>query len=152
MFLDLPQPKYTLLLVLIPSPVSSPASACLLVFSVQLGVQTLPMLLSGELFPSEVRAFCKGLTRSFACVCLVISLKAFPVFEEKLELYGTFYLFSGVLLVGLPLVFWSVPETKDLGLESIQYYFTEPKTIFYIELNDITMPGDDQKKKDSPTN
>ena len=35
------------------------ASVCLLVFSVQLGVQTLPLLLSGELFPADVRASCK---------------------------------------------------------------------------------------------
>ena len=35
-------------------------TACCLVFSVQLGIQTLPHLLSGELFPSDVRAFCKG--------------------------------------------------------------------------------------------
>jgi len=34
-------------------------SVCLLVFSVQLGVQTLPLLLSGELFPADVRASCK---------------------------------------------------------------------------------------------
>ena len=34
-------------------------SICLLVFSVQLGVQTLPLLLSGELFPADVRASCK---------------------------------------------------------------------------------------------
>ena len=27
--------------------------------SVQLGVQTLPLLLSGELFPADVRATCK---------------------------------------------------------------------------------------------
>ena len=38
---------------------ASLASACLLVFSVQLGVQTLPLLLSGELFPADVRASCK---------------------------------------------------------------------------------------------
>lgn len=39
------------------------ASACLLVFAVQLGVQTLPNLLSGELFTADIRALCKGFTR-----------------------------------------------------------------------------------------
>ena len=38
---------------------ASLATACLLVFSVQLGFQTLPFLLSGELFPADVRALCK---------------------------------------------------------------------------------------------
>ena len=39
--------------------VASLFSSCLLVISVQLGVQTLPLLLSGELFPADVRATCK---------------------------------------------------------------------------------------------
>ena len=34
-------------------------SACFLVFSVNLGVQPMPLLMSSELFPAEVRAFCK---------------------------------------------------------------------------------------------
>ena len=39
-------------------------SSCLLVISVQLGVQTLPLLLSGELFPADVRATCKVIQQS----------------------------------------------------------------------------------------
>ena len=42
--------------------VGSFLSSCLLVISVQLGVQTLPLLLSGELFPADVRATCKVMT------------------------------------------------------------------------------------------
>jgi hypothetical protein len=72
----------------------------------QLGLQTLPMLLSSELFPSEVRAFCKGVTRSFACIMLVLSLKFFPLIEETLTLYGTFFLFAGILVASLPVVYW----------------------------------------------
>ena len=50
-------------------------SACTLVFGVQLGVQTLPNLLSGELFPSDVRPTCKSIARSIQCVFLVCCLK-----------------------------------------------------------------------------
>ena len=56
-------------------PWVSLASASLLVFGVQLGVQTLPLLLSGELFPSDVRPICKGIARSIQCILLVICLK-----------------------------------------------------------------------------
>ena len=38
---------------------SSVVSACVLVFSVNLGVQQMPLLMSSELFPAEVRALCK---------------------------------------------------------------------------------------------
>ena len=50
-------------------------SAGSLVFAVQLGVQTLPLLLSGELFPSDVRPMCKGIARCIQCILLVICLK-----------------------------------------------------------------------------
>ena len=50
-------------------------SAGLLVFSVQFGVQTLPILLSGELFPADVKPKCKALVRCIQCILLVSSLK-----------------------------------------------------------------------------
>ena len=50
-------------------------SAGLLVFSVQFGVQTLPMLLSGELFPADVKPKCKALVRCIQCILLVSCLK-----------------------------------------------------------------------------
>ena len=48
--------------------VASLFSSCLLVISVQLGVQTLPLLLSGELFPADVRATCKVSQQSFIII------------------------------------------------------------------------------------
>ena len=94
----------------------------------------IPCIVLGELFPSEVRAFCKGLTRSFSCILLVLSLKFFPVLEFSLTFYGTFYFFAAVLILSVPVVYFTVPETKDLGLEQIQHYFTKSRTIFYVDL------------------
>ena len=114
---------------------ASLVTACLLVFSVQLGIQTLPYLLSGELFPSDIRAFCKGLTRSMACMLLVLGLKMYPVLEHWLSVSGTFYLFGCVVAFSLPIVYCILPETKDMGLEMIQNYFTPSKTVFYVDLD-----------------
>ena len=110
--------------------------ACFLVFSVQLGIQTLPLLLSGELFPSDVRAFGKGLARSATCGFMVISLKVYPILSANLGIHGTFLLFSVVLLLSLPIVYCILPETKDLGLEMIQTYFMPNRTVFYVDLTD----------------
>jgi len=112
---------------------ASLVTACLLVFSVQLGIQTLPFLLSGELFPSDIRAFCKGLTRSFACLLLVANLKLYPYLGSHLGIGGTFSMFGGVLLLSVPVVYFILPETKDLGLEMIQEYFMPQRTIFYVD-------------------
>ena len=50
-------------------------SSSFLVFSVQLGVQTMPNLLSGVFFPADVRSKLKGVTRSIQCILLVTVLK-----------------------------------------------------------------------------
>jgi len=98
-------------------------AACLLVLSVQLGVQTLPLILSGEIFPADVRATCKGLTRAVTCVFLLLSLKLYPQLETYLALHGTFFLFGTVLIILLPACYLVLPETKDVSLEDIQQYF-----------------------------
>ncbi len=88
------------------------SSACALVFSAQLGVQTLPTLLSGELFASEVRALCKGFCRAFACACLLGTLKSFPALEGAVGLPGAFLLLAGMLAAAAPVVYMVLPETK----------------------------------------
>ena len=50
----------------------SVVAACLIVFSSNLGIQPMPMLMSSELFPSEVRALCKVLETSFVKVNIYI--------------------------------------------------------------------------------
>ena len=108
--------------------------ACVLVFAAQMGVQTLPFLLSGELFANDVRAVCKGLCRSITCVLLIVGLKLYPVLQSSaLGLPGTFLLFAGCISASIPAVYCLLPETKDLGLEMIQGYFTPARTVFYVD-------------------
>merc|ERR1719347_489107 len=112
-------------------------SSCLLVISVQLGVQTLPLLLSGELFPADVRATCKGLTRAVTCIFLVLSVKLFPLLESHFSLYGTFFIFSFFIIIFTPVIYFILPETKDLSLEMIQQYFTPQETVWYTSIGVI---------------
>ena len=109
-------------------------TACCLVFAVQLGIQTLPFLLSGELFPSDIRAFCKGITRSFACILLIGGLKMFPTLENTIGIHGTFYSFSAVMILCTPVIYCVVPETKDMSLEMVENYFLPNRTRFYVDL------------------
>ena len=67
---------------------------CLLVFAAQMGVQTLPFLLSGELFASDVRAVCKGLCRGITCALLILSLKLYPALQG-----GPTEFFTGILKI-----------------------------------------------------
>ena len=58
-------------------------SSSFLVFSVQLGVQTMPSLLSGVLFPANDRSTLKGITRSIQCILLVTVLKVCPNSDDN---------------------------------------------------------------------
>ena len=109
-------------------------AGCCLVFAVQLGIQTLPFLLSGELFPSDIRAFCKSNTRSIACIFLVISLQLYPWLEDQINNSGTFYLYAGVIIICTPIVFIVLPETKDLSLHIVQFYFLPGQKRSYVDL------------------
>ena len=50
---------------------------------------------------------------------MVASLKMFPVLVEKLQMYGCFFLYCGVVTITLPLIMLVLPETKDLSLSAI---------------------------------
>ena len=63
------------------------------------------------------------------------SLMTFPVLAEKVGIDGIFYCFSALLILLTPFVFLLVPETKDLSLEVIEYFFLPNHTTFYVDIN-----------------
>ena len=88
-------------------------------------------LMTSELFPAEVRALCKvlqrqnlhykkvmrinlfqGAARSLTCVLILFSLKIYPLLEQTMLLFGTFYFYGAVVLLLLPIIMKVLPETK----------------------------------------
>ena len=116
-------------------------SSCFLAFSVQLGVQSMPHLLSSELYPKDLRARGKSISRAITCVLIMVTLKLYLPLKNTISDYGVFYLFAGVILVLVPLMFFKnlsknedveqkqstnwfyMPETKNIPLEDIQYLY-----------------------------
>ena len=92
---------------------------CCQVFCLQLGIQTIPYLLSSELFPNDARARCKGLIRAISAVFSFSMLKVFPYLEDTFGLYGSFWGLASILFLLLPIVFICVPEAKDVDLEHV---------------------------------
>ena len=54
---------------------------------------------------------------------MVVSLKLFPILESSLHLSGSFFLYLGVVVCGLPLIMLVLPETKDLSISQINTMF-----------------------------
>ena len=54
----------------------------------------------------------QGVARSLTCVLIVVSLKIFPLLEQAIFLFGTFYFYGAVVLLLLPVIMKVLPETK----------------------------------------
>ena len=65
------------------------------------------------IYPFATHSSFQGLTRSWTCILLVLSLKLFPLIETGLTLYGTFLAFALVLVCFFPVIFFILPETKE---------------------------------------
>ena len=55
------------------------------------------------------------------------------------------------MAASIPAVYCTLPETKDLGLEMIQGYFTPARTVFYVERHecgDCDTPGHEHTTTD----
>ena len=118
-------------------------SPFLLAFSVQIGVQTMPDLLSKELYSGDLRAKGKAISTATTSIWIFLTLKLYPLLKDCIGDYGVFYLFAGILLCSLPLVYFKnlckkhdkednagivsnwfyMPETKGILLEEVQYFY-----------------------------
>ena len=100
----------------------------------------MPHLLSGELYPKDLRAKGKSISRAITCVFFMVTLKLYLPLKNAISDFGVFYLFAGVILVSVPLIcfksicknqddqnqasnWFYMPETKDVPLEDIQYLY-----------------------------
>merc|ERR1711970_1015321 len=103
-------------------------SMILLVAAIDLGVQGLAQLMSGEIFPSDIRVICKGIYRAVLTVFVLISLKLFPSIIYTISMSATFLMFGILLAMFLPPLWILLPETKGLDLETIQKNFMKRRS------------------------
>lgn len=85
-----------------------------------LGLQTIPTLLLGELFSTNVKAFALSLADvHFNLVAILVS-KFFQAAKDSYGMHVPFFAFSASCVAGLVFVLRYVPETKGKTLEEIQ--------------------------------
>ena len=118
-------------------------SPFLLALSVQLGVQSMPNLLSRELYTGDLRAKGKSINTATTSIWIFLMLKFYSPLKDFIGDYGVFYLFAAIIFCSLPLVYFKnlckkdnqkgneeiasnwfyMPETKGIGLEEAQYLY-----------------------------
>ena len=83
-----------------------------------------------ELFPLDVRAELSGAANCLASLYDFISVKTYPQLSSNLllDVYGTFWLYSSICLLGLIYGIFFLPETKGRRLEEINTTFMSEKS------------------------
>ncbi|HYW43614.1 MAG TPA: sugar porter family MFS transporter [Bryobacteraceae bacterium] len=84
-------------------------------------------VLISEIFPNRIRGAAVSVSVSalwIACFALTFS---FPTLNAALGPAGTFWLYSGICVIGFLFVWWRVPETKGKTLEQIEREYAGEK-------------------------
>ncbi|KAL2172714.1 hypothetical protein VTG60DRAFT_4160 [Thermothelomyces hinnuleus] len=100
-------------------------------FGWALGWNSMQYLLTAELFPLRIRAFCTSLAMTFHFANQYGNSRAvpnmlLPVADGGISPQGTFWFFAAVTVLGGLWVWFAVPETAGRSLESMDRLFRLP--------------------------
>ena len=76
-------------------------------------------VLISEIFPNRIRGVAVSVSVSALWIACFVLTFTFPVLNAALGPAGTFWLYSGICVIGFLFVLWRVPETKGKTLEQI---------------------------------
>ena len=96
-------------------------------FAFSVGVQPVSWLLLGELFPLEHRATGTATTTAFSYLCAFAGVKTFVDLREALGLWGTFWTYAAITLLGVIFYWLAVPEMKEEPLDEMREDFEDPR-------------------------
>ncbi|KAF5269943.1 hypothetical protein FQR65_LT05742 [Abscondita terminalis] len=102
-----------------------------------LGFGPIPWMISGELYPSEIKSVASSAAGTFNWFIAFLVTKFYGDLQRELGGDVTFYIFAGVCIVAVIFIIIVVPETKGKSLEQIQR-----------ELNKEPLSGEDNKAYD----
>lgn len=84
------------------------------------GIQTVPVLMLSEIFPTNVKAFALGLVDIYFALSVILVSKFFHWSSINYGMHIPFFTFAACSFIGLIFVKFIVPETKGKTLEDIQ--------------------------------
>lgn len=87
------------------------------------GMNPLPNIIAGEVFPIAYRAPAAGISVIFDCATIFLVMKTFPFLQASIGIDGVYLLYA-FLVIYLLLVIWILlPETKGKTLQQIEEEF-----------------------------
>lgn len=95
-------------------------SLCVFMVAFSLGFGPIPWMISAEVFPAEVKSVASSAAGTFNWFLAFIVTNFYLELRNAIGGDVTFYIFTGISLVGTAFVFFIVPETKGKTLSEIQ--------------------------------
>lgn len=106
-----------------------------IMFSV--GMQTIPILMLCELFPTNVKAFALCLADIYFCIIASVISKFFQIMKDNFGMHVPFFAFAACCVAGLIFIIFCVPETKGKTLEDIQNELRNTKNGYEAEIGGV---------------
>ncbi|CAG5075813.1 Similar to Tret1: Facilitated trehalose transporter Tret1 (Bombyx mori) [Cotesia congregata] len=96
------------------------SSVILYEFIIALGLNPLPYMMLGELFPTNVKGVAVSIANVWGSILAFFVAKMFQVVTDTCGMYASFAWFAASCVLGLVFIQWFVPETKGKSLGEIQ--------------------------------
>lgn len=93
------------------------------------GYANVPFILMAELFPSRLRSSLSAVSSSFNLICVYTIVRCFPTMQNAMGQHGVFWFYMTSTLVGMPFVYFFLPETKGITLDGIEKLFSPNDTV-----------------------
>lgn len=83
----------------------------------------------GELFASDVKGLAGSISATSNWTLAFIVTKTYNNLSKALGIGGTFWLFTGISLLGIVFIYFVVPETKGKSLHCIQEMLNKSENV-----------------------
>ncbi|XP_047985203.1 facilitated trehalose transporter Tret1-2 homolog [Leguminivora glycinivorella] len=88
-----------------------------------LGTAPLPSVVAGEVFPLQHRGLGGSVSLISVCASIFLVLKTFPALQSCVGLHGVYFVHSGIMLMFLVVIWFTLPETSGKTLQEIEEHF-----------------------------
>ncbi|XP_068624629.1 facilitated trehalose transporter Tret1-like [Battus philenor] len=85
-----------------------------------IGMVPMPSVIAGEVIPLQFRSIISSIGVVVLTVFMFIILKSFPLLVDSIYLSGTYWIYAGILIYVLSVLWFVLPETSGKTLQEIE--------------------------------
>ncbi|WAR25198.1 MYCT-like protein [Mya arenaria] len=90
------------------------------------GMGPMPWTINSEIYPLWARSTCNSLSTATNWLSNLLVSMSFLTLTETITKYGTYWLFVGIVSLGLLFMLLTLPETRGVSLEEVETLFSGP--------------------------